>query len=137
MSVTDFPSTPSARKSESGGPTVSGSPDGDVETAGGVILSGAVVYQGEDDISFGGSLTESLTGTSGNAEGQVVSPPIPPDQTQGVYSTTGDDTPADDPSITIDRPRITEVEVRNSNGNEINGGSRAKNKAGRGRDLRQ
>ncbi|MFB6281525.1 MAG: surface glycoprotein, partial [Haloferacaceae archaeon] len=43
----------------------------------GTVFPGAVVFQGEEDITFGGTLDDALTGIGGDAEGQVVSPPIP------------------------------------------------------------
>jgi major cell surface glycoprotein (TIGR04216 family) len=86
----------------------------------GVVFPGAVVYQGEDDIEFGGPLSGSLTGVSGNAEGQVLSPPIPQDQTVGVYSNDGTSGTA---SVTVDQPRITTFDVNNQNGEDISGGS--------------
>ena len=92
----------------------------DTADGAGVILEGAVVYQGEDDIEFGGNLSSSLTGVSGDAEGQVLSPPIPTDQTAGIYSNDGT---TGSPRVTVDRPRITDFDVDNQNGQDISGGS--------------
>jgi major cell surface glycoprotein (TIGR04216 family) len=98
----------------------------DTADGAGVILEGAIVFQGEDDIEFGGNLSSSLTGVSGDAEGQVLSPPIPTDQQVGIYSNDGQ---PDSPSVTVDRPRITTFDVNNQNNEDISGGSVSRNNA--------
>ena len=99
----------------------------DTSAGRGVVYEGAVVYQGEDDIEFGGRLSSSLTGVSGNAAGQVLGPPISSSQQLGRYSNDGTSAA---PAVTVNRPRITELEVENANGADISGGSVAQSAAG-------
>jgi major cell surface glycoprotein (TIGR04216 family) len=86
----------------------------------GVVYDGATVYQGEEDINFAGTLSQTLTGVSGDAEGQVLEPPIPQDQTVGRYSTDGQ---SGSPGVTVQTPRVTSFDVNNVNGEDIAGGS--------------
>jgi len=84
------------------------------------VNDGATIFQGQDNIEFNTSTTSSLTGVSGNAEGQVVSVPIPEDQTTGTYAEGGNTSNFD---VTIDQPRISDFEIRNRNGADITGAS--------------
>ena len=93
--------------------------DYDTADASGTVLPGAVVFQGEEGITFGGTLSSTLSGVSGDSDGQVLSPPISQEQTLGRYSNDGGE---DSPSVTVDRPRITSFDV-NVNGEDISGGS--------------
>ena len=93
----------------------------------GDVYDGATVFQGEEGITFvnqNGIEVDSVTGASGDAEGQVVSLPIPSDQTVGRYSADGTETfDSGNYDITIDTPRVTDFEVQNQNGADISGGS--------------
>ncbi|WP_338740128.1 HVO_2072 family ArtA-dependent S-layer glycoprotein [Haloplanus salilacus] len=87
----------------------------------GTILSGATVFQGEEDIDFNGRT--SLTGSSGDAEGQTLTTPIDQDQATGQYDANG---PADGDGgfgVTVLRPQVDELEVLNSQDADIAGGS--------------
>jgi len=86
-----------------------------------VINDGDRVFQGQEDIQFGSQDFDTLTGVSGDAEGQVLSTPIPQDQTTGTYSNDGSDNAAY--QVTVDQPRISDFEILNNNGEDIAGGS--------------
>jgi hypothetical protein len=95
-------------------------------SGGGEIYDGATVYQGEEDITFvdqNGNTVSSLTGVSGDAEGQVLSPPIPQDQTVGYYSADGTSSYDSVYDVAVDQPRVTSFDVNNQSGKDIAGGS--------------
>lgn len=128
---TDTQSTSVTVASSSGTPTPTPTPPSNQErsapgSGGGQIFDGATVFQGEGDIEFAGNLQDSLTGVSGDAEGQVLSPPVPQDQQVGIYSNDGT---SGAPQVTVDQPRVTDFEVQNENGEDIAGGSIGKTDA--------
>ncbi|MBP2252909.1 hypothetical protein J2754_003271, partial [Halarchaeum solikamskense] len=84
------------------------------------IFPGATVYKGEEDLTFAGGLGSSLTGVAGNAEGTILSPPVPQDQAEGRYTTDGE---SGSPGVTVNTPRVTQLDVNNQNGKDISGGS--------------
>ncbi len=84
-----------------------------------------VVFQGEDDIQFVGPNNESLdpsqlVGVSGDAEGQPLELPIPEDQTPGQYAFNGQ---ANQPGVTVQTPRVTDLNLINQRGVEVEGSS--------------
>ena len=84
-----------------------------------------VVFQGEDDIEFvddnGNPVDPSnLIGVSGNAEGIPLESPIPQDQEQGQYAINGR---AQNPGVTVQTPRVTDLEVLNERGIDVEGSS--------------
>lgn len=103
------------------GPNRRSGPTGafDQRRGAGFVYDGATVFRGEGDIEFRGALSSSLLGTQGTAEGVPVSTPIPADHPTGVYSVDGTNRTA---NLTIANPRVTTFEVRNPNGEKINGG---------------
>ncbi|MBP2252850.1 surface glycoprotein (TIGR04207 family), partial [Halarchaeum solikamskense] len=84
------------------------------------IFPGATVYKGEEDLTFAGGLGSSLTGVAGNAEGTILSPPVPQDQSEGRYTTDGE---SGSPGVTVNTPRVTSLDVNNQNGKDISGSS--------------
>ena len=120
------------------GAGTSGSPDATVDfnliqpdrtapgTGAGDVYDGAIVFQGEEGIRFvdsTGTEVDSLTGVSGDAEGQVLTAPISTEQTTGRYSENGTDQLAGQLDVTVDTARVTDFEVQNQNGEDIAGGS--------------
>jgi major cell surface glycoprotein (TIGR04216 family) len=110
-----------------GGRALNADGTGDFQTSDpstGYIFPGAIVFQGERDIQFGGALDSSLSGVSGDAEGRVLSAPIPEDQIPGQYDNDGNTGGFDSGTgVTLDTPRITELEINNRQGEDISGGS--------------
>ncbi|WP_251327931.1 HVO_2072 family ArtA-dependent S-layer glycoprotein [Haloplanus pelagicus] len=97
-------------------------------SGGGDVYDGATVFQGEEDINFvnGSTTINSLTGTSGDAEGQTLTVPIDQDQATGQYHDGDPDTSfrlGDRYGVTVLQPDVTTFEVQNSNGEDIAGGS--------------
>jgi major cell surface glycoprotein (TIGR04216 family) len=90
-------------------------------SGGGIVYDGATLFQGEEDIRF--SNQSSLTGSSGDAEGQTLTIPIDPDQPTGQYDTNGPDTSPSPFAVTLLEPRITQFDINNANGADISGGS--------------
>jgi len=88
----------------------------------GYVFDGATVFQGETDTFLGGYIgKQGVTKTAGNAEGvPLETPNVPQDQPTGLYTTTGD---AGSPGVTVQTPRVTTLDVENSNGEDISGGS--------------
>jgi major cell surface glycoprotein (TIGR04216 family) len=95
-----------------------------VRDSSGDIGPGAIVYQGEDDITFVDKNGDPIPGqpssierTGGANEGEPLEVPIPRDQPTGSYeSPTG--TP-----YTVSTPRISSLDVTNQNGADVSGGS--------------
>ena len=90
------------------------------------ITDGDRIFQGQEDVVFLGDSGEeypSLTGVSGDTEGQVLSEPIPTDQTVGTYSDNGVNDGTQDIAVTVDQPRVTSFDINNQNGEDISGGS--------------
>ena len=84
-----------------------------------------VVFQGEDDIDLvdpnGNQISASqLIGVSGNAEGQPLETPIPRNQDPGQYALNGESA---QPGVTVQTPRVTELELLNQNGIDVEGSS--------------
>ncbi|NHN58743.1 MULTISPECIES: hypothetical protein [Halorussus] len=82
-----------------------------------------VVFQGEDDIDFitenGQEINPSnLIGVSGNAEGIPLESPIPEDQELGQYAIDGR---AANIGVTVQTPRVTDLEVFNERGVDVEG----------------
>jgi major cell surface glycoprotein (TIGR04216 family) len=95
-------------------------PSYDTATSSGTVYPGATVYLGQRDVTFGGNLQTPLVGTSGDAEGAVLEPPIPREQATGRYSSDGSEGA---PALTVDTPRITTFAVENANGKNVSGGT--------------
>ncbi|WP_135826204.1 hypothetical protein [Halorussus ruber] len=82
-----------------------------------------VVFQGEDNVDF---VTENgeqvnpanLIGVSGNAEGIPLESPIPEDQELGQYAIDGR---AANIGVTVQTPRVTDLEVFNTRGVDVEG----------------
>ncbi|WP_132058286.1 hypothetical protein [Halorussus amylolyticus] len=84
-----------------------------------------VVYQGEDDLELvtddGEPVDASnLIGVSGNAEGVPLETPIPQDQELGQYAIDGR---AQNIGVTVQRPRVTDLEIFNERGIDVEGSS--------------
>ena len=84
-----------------------------------------VVFQGEDDLELvgdnGNSVEASnLVGVSGNAEGVPLETPIPQDQELGQYAIDGR---AQNIGVTVQRPRVTDLEIFNERGIDVEGSS--------------
>ncbi|WP_137286860.1 hypothetical protein [Halorussus salinisoli] len=82
-----------------------------------------VVFQGEDDIDFVGQDGQpidasNLIGVSGNAEGIPLESPVPEDQELGQYAIDGR---AANIGVTVQRPRVTDLEVFNERGVDVEG----------------
>jgi major cell surface glycoprotein (TIGR04216 family) len=93
-------------------------------SGGGDVFAGAVVFQGEEDIEFAGTLSSTLVGVADDAG--TVSPPIPQDVQIGRYTNDGNQ---NSDGVTVDTPRINEFEIQNVNGEDIAGGSVAETDA--------
>ncbi|SEA38873.1 surface glycoprotein, partial [Haloplanus vescus] len=80
----------------------------------GYVFDGANVYQGESDIELGGSISGGVVKTAGNDEGVTLEvPDIPQDQATGRYTTNGSNNA---PGVTVQRPRVTTLDVNNQYG---------------------
>ncbi|WP_417750609.1 HVO_2072 family ArtA-dependent S-layer glycoprotein [Salinibaculum marinum] len=84
-----------------------------------------VVFQGEDGLNFvnaqGNPINVAqLVGVAGNAEGQPLESPIPTDQPPGQYAVNGQ---ASQPGVTVQTPRVTDLDVRNERGINVEGSS--------------
>ena len=97
----------------------------DTSTSVGEVGPGAVVFQGEEDITPNGNFGDDgtdigqLQKASGDNAGILLENPIPQDQPTGTYDTNGE---ADDgEGVTLQTPRITDVEVQNSGGGDVTG----------------
>ncbi|WP_135851227.1 hypothetical protein [Halorussus salinus] len=82
-----------------------------------------VVFQGEDDVDFVGENGQdinpsNLIGVSGNAEGIPLESPIPEDQELGQYAVDGR---AANIGVTVQTPRVTDLEVFNERGVDVEG----------------
>ncbi|WP_459862412.1 surface glycoprotein, partial [Haloplanus litoreus] len=95
---------------------VDGSGTFDTLNGTGTVFDGATVYQGESGLSLGGSLAgETLVKTAGDAEGVPLElPDIPQSQETGRYTTNG---ASGSPGVTVTTPRVTTLDVVNTNGN--------------------
>ncbi|WP_459862297.1 surface glycoprotein, partial [Haloplanus litoreus] len=97
--------------------TRAGSDGGSFDTLNGegYVFDGATVYQGESGLSLGGTLAgESLVKTAGDAEGVPLElPDIPQSQETGRYTTDGS---SGSPGVTVTTPRVTTLDVINTNG---------------------
>jgi major cell surface glycoprotein (TIGR04216 family) len=93
----------------------------------GNVGAGATIFQGEEDIegSFAtGTSTPdvplaNLEKTSGDDEGVLLGSPIAQDQSTGTYSANPGVTGAE--SVTLQTPRISDVEVQNSQNGDVTG----------------
>jgi len=109
----------SSSSSKRAGPGGSGSFD--VYDGEGTVYDGANVYQGETDLELGGSISGGVVKTAGNDEGVTLEvPDIPQDQATGRYTTNGSNNA---PGVTVQRPRVTTLDVDNQYGEDIAGGS--------------
>jgi major cell surface glycoprotein (TIGR04216 family) len=84
-----------------------------------------VVFRGERNIDFVTTDGEpvdpaNLIGVSGNAEGIPFEVPIPVDQALGQYTFDGESANA---GVTVQQPRVTELELFNERGTEVTGAS--------------
>ncbi|MEF8787419.1 MAG: HVO_2072 family ArtA-dependent S-layer glycoprotein, partial [Haloarculaceae archaeon] len=97
----------------------------DTAIGGGNVSSGAVIYQGEDNITFWNTGTTSevspanLERTAGSAEGETLQMPIPDDADTGKYAIDGN---ASNFNVTVQSPRVTTLEVQNNEGADVAGG---------------
>jgi major cell surface glycoprotein (TIGR04216 family) len=99
------------------GPT-DGNGGGNADSVG-QVGDGAVVFQGEEDLepngNFGGTDIGQLQKAQGDNSGILLGNPIPQDQPTGTYEG------ASSTSVTLQTPRITSVEVQNSNEGDVTG----------------
>jgi len=96
---------------------------GDFDTVDGevYVFAGATVFQGESDIQLGGSLSNGVVKTAGNDEGIPLEvPDVPQNQATGRYTTDG---ASGSSGVTVQRPRVTTLDVENENDEDIAGGS--------------
>ncbi|WP_251342741.1 HVO_2072 family ArtA-dependent S-layer glycoprotein [Haloplanus halophilus] len=96
--------------------------DFDTTNGEGYIFDGATVFQGETGLELGGQLANNeLLKTAGDAEGVPLElPDVPQSQETGRYTTTGG---TGSPGVVVTTPRVTSLEVLNTNGEDIAGGS--------------
>lgn len=93
-----------------------------------IVVSQAtpVVFRGEDDIKFVNRQEtqdvdpSSLIGVSGDAEGQPLEIPIPQDQELGQYTV---DSARNAAGVVVQQPRVTDLEVFNQRGVDVEGAS--------------
>jgi len=101
--------------------------EGAADSAGNVG-AGAVVFQGEDDIE--GTFDDGtdsgddvglgeLQKVSGDNEGILLEVPIPQDQATGRYTANPDNSDAE--GVTLQTPRITDLEIQNSDEGDVTG----------------
>uniref|UniRef100_UPI001AD8DF8E surface glycoprotein n=1 Tax=Haloquadratum walsbyi TaxID=293091 RepID=UPI001AD8DF8E len=92
----------------------------DVDSESGQVQSGAIVFQGEDDITFGNNTNDDVPAPNlrrnDQVGGEILSVPIPQDQPTGQYNNRAGF------NVTVDSPRITTFDVNNNN-TDINGGT--------------
>ena len=110
-----------------------GNIDYDVPTEQGNVGDGAVIFQGEDDITIvdaeGDTVSPAQFQRAAEAGGETLSLPVAQDAQTGTYTATGIDegTPVTSGrdngilNITVDTPRITTFDV-NNNQTDVNGG---------------
>jgi major cell surface glycoprotein (TIGR04216 family) len=88
----------------------------------GDVGPGEVVFQGEEDIegTFGSDNVGlgELQKVSGDNSGILLEQPIPQDQPTGAYSSNGE---TGGEGVTLQTPRITDVEVQNADGGDVTG----------------
>jgi major cell surface glycoprotein (TIGR04216 family) len=108
-----------------------GTGDFNTEDGEGTVYDGATVYQGESGLELGGALAgETLVKTAGDAEGVPLEvPDIPQSQDTGRYTTDG---ASGSPGVTVTTPRVTTLDVVNTNDEDISGGSVAEGDADEG-----
>ncbi|WP_460538313.1 surface glycoprotein, partial [Haloplanus salinarum] len=95
-----------------------GTDDFDTADGEGYIFPGATVFQGESDVFLGDSFDGTPTKDAGNDEGvPLETPNIPQSQSTGSYTDDSGN------SVTVQTPRVTTLDVLNSNLNDIAGGS--------------
>jgi PGF-CTERM protein/surface glycoprotein (TIGR04207 family) len=96
-----------------------GANDYDIAASSGTIGDdGATIFQGEEDISFDTNSPADYERSGGSNEGEPLEFPVPTDQPTGSYETGS---PGD--TVTVQTPRVTELEVTNQNGDDVAGGS--------------
>jgi len=80
------------------------------------VSADATIFQGEDNITFNSTDfgSQQLVGQSGNAEGLILTSPIPETQTPGTYGAGGNNT-------TVVEPKITDFDILNEDGNDVSG----------------
>ena len=93
----------------------------DVVDETGDVQSGAIVFQGEEDIEFRNNTTDGVIPAAelrrnDQVGGEILSVPIPQDQPTGQYNNRAGF------NVTVDSPRITTFDVNNNN-TDINGGT--------------
>jgi len=105
--------------------TASGSGSFNTEDGEGYIFAGATVFQGESDVFLGGQISGGVQKVAGNDEGiPLETPNVPQSQSTGAYSTTGEPTSNSGVyGVTVQTPRVTTLDVLNSNLEDISGGS--------------
>jgi len=93
----------------------------------GFVFPGATVFQGESDVRLGDSFADTPTKTAGNDEGVTLETPnVPQSQSTGRYSDSNNN------NITVRTPRVTTLDILNSNLNTIEGGSVREGNASQG-----
>jgi major cell surface glycoprotein (TIGR04216 family) len=104
------------------GPSDTNNPNGLADSTG-QVGPGATVFQGEEDLqpngNFGGTDVGALQKVSGDNSGILLENPIPQDQPTGTYTDNGN---SNGDGVTLQTPRITDVEVQNSGGGDVTGG---------------
>ncbi|WP_256407137.1 HVO_2072 family ArtA-dependent S-layer glycoprotein, partial [Haloplanus ruber] len=95
-----------------------GTGDFNTEDGEGYFLPDATVYQGESDVFESDDFQGSLTKSAGDSEGVPLdTPDIPQSQQTGRYDDGSGNT------VTVQTPRVTTLDVLNTNGEDIAGGS--------------
>jgi hypothetical protein len=84
-----------------------------------------VVFQGEENVDLLGTEGQpidasQLVGVAGDAEGVPLELPVPRDQERGQYAINGQ---ADQPGVTVQTPRVTDLELLNQRGIDVEGAS--------------
>ncbi|WP_460539283.1 HVO_2072 family ArtA-dependent S-layer glycoprotein, partial [Haloplanus salinarum] len=111
-------STPTSPGADNRAANTDGTGDFDTRDGEGAIFPGATVYQGESDVQLGDSFSGTPTKEAGDDEGVTLeTPDLPQSQSTGRYSDDSGNT------VTVQTPRVTTLEIINSNGETIEGGS--------------
>jgi major cell surface glycoprotein (TIGR04216 family) len=85
------------------------------------VAVNGTMFQGEEDFNFSNFDSDpvQLVGSSGNAEGLILSDPISQTQTLGTYENPNNASQ----TITLAEPKITNFDIKNNAGNDVAGGT--------------